>query len=331
MAGAAQESLTQSPEVNLARHVLARFGLTAPVDVVTLARNFAEVSVELLPVDIDGVCYDLKKSGVRPTIVLNKLRPSTRLRFTAAHELGHVLIPWHIGVMVDDISSYNSEAVPHYKMEDEANRFASELLLPSDWLSDKVDELNSPIDLIASAASSAKVSPAATAMKLITLLEPGHLYAQIDGDGTIMVSGRSPGTVAPSLRWGARVSDEAQFSVCEKQWAGKVGGAQYCWWKFPRRLTVPMAKDAREWRQILEDILLDVAEAGPARQHAKQSINGVIGGMNGRSSCQSTEELYAALLQRFEARRREGTLYDRVVQHPKFPDFLSQRVASLKR
>jgi hypothetical protein len=53
--------------------------------------------------------------------------------------------------------------------------------------------------------------------------------------------------------------------------------------------------------------------------------------MNGRSSAQSTEELYAALLQRFEARRREAELYERLVRHPKFPDFLSQRVATLKR
>ena len=108
MAGAAQESMIHSPEINLARRILARHGLSVPVDVIALARNYAEVSVEFIPVDADGVCYDLKRSGIRPKIVLNERRPSTRLRFTAAHELGHVLIPWHTGIMVDDTSSYNT-------------------------------------------------------------------------------------------------------------------------------------------------------------------------------------------------------------------------------
>lgn len=78
MAGTAQEGLTHPPEVNLARRVLARFRLTVPVDVIALARNYAEVSIELIPVDVDGVCYGLKRSNVRPKIVLNKLRPKNR-------------------------------------------------------------------------------------------------------------------------------------------------------------------------------------------------------------------------------------------------------------
>lgn len=323
--------MTRSPEVNLARRILARYGLAVPVDVIALARNYAEVSIEFIPVDADGVCYDLKRSGMRPKIVLNKRRPSTRLRFTAAHELGHVLIPWHTGIMVDDTSSYNTGVIQHYKMEDEANRFASELLLPSDWILSEAKRHSNPIELAGHIASVGDVSPAAAVMKLVSLLDPGHLYAQIDEDGIIVVSGRSPGTVATGLRWGMPVKAEAEFSICEERWTGKIGRGRYCWWKLPNRVALPLTQEDRAWRQILDEILLDVTEAGPARQHAKQSINGVIGAMNGRSSSQSSEELYAALLQRFEARRREGTLYERLVQHSKFSDFLSRRVSALQR
>lgn len=168
-------------------------------------------------------------------------------------------------------------------------------------------------------------------MALVSLLEPGHLYAQIDEDGIVVVSGRSPGTLASGLRWGMPLDAEAPFSICDERWTGKIDGTRYCWWKLPARVAVPAAKDIREWRQILDDILLDVADDGPARQHAKQSINGVVGAANGRSSSQSTEELYATLLQRFEARQREGSLYERIVRHPKFPDFLSQRIMALKQ
>lgn len=331
MAGAAQESMTYPPEVNLARRILARYGLVAPVDIITLARNYAEVSIEFIPIDADGVCYDLKRLGVRPKIVLNKQRPPTRLRFTAAHELGHVLIPWHTGIMVDDTSSYNTGVVQHYKMEEEANRFASELLLPSEWLLGEAKRRINPIELVGHIASTANVSPAATVIRLVSLLEPGHLYAQIDESGIIIVSGRSPGTIVSGLRWGALVDVEAEFSVYEERWTGKIGKARYCWWKFPDRVAVPSAQDKREWRQILDEILLDVADAGPGRQHAKQSVNGLVGGMNGRSLSQSAEELYAALLQRFEEKQRENSFYERLVQHPKFPDFLSQRVAALQR
>lgn len=331
MAGSAQEGLTFPPEINLARRVLTRFGLKVPVDVVTLARNYADVSIEFIPVDADGVCYDLKKSGVRPKIVLNRQRPPTRLRFTAAHELGHVLIPWHTGIMVDDTSLYNSGPVQHYQMEDEANRFASELLIPSAWLMTKRKHWYNPIELIAHAASIAEVSPAATVLKLASLLEPGHLYAQVDGNGNVIVSGRSPGTIASGLQWGAPVDAEAQFSICEEHWLGKIGGAQYYWWKLPGRVGVPAAQDDREWRLILNDILLDTTEAGPERQHVRQSINGTIGVIHGRSSSQSMEELYAALLQRFEAKRREGLLYERFIRHPKFPDFILQRLSAMRR
>lgn len=331
MVRATQEGLNEAPETNLARRILARFGLTLPVDVIALARTYAEVFIEFIPLDVDGVCYDLKRPGIRPKIVLNKLRPPTRLRFTAAHELGHVLIPWHTGIMVDDTSSYNPGVVDHYKMEEEANRFASELLLPTDRLTKEAKYRDNPIELVASFSAMAEVSPAATTIKLVSILDPGYIYAQVDENNIIVVSGRSPGTAVSGLRWGMPVEQEAQFLVSEECWTGEIGGTRYFWWRLPGRVAIPVVQDCREWRKILDEILLDVTEAGPARQHAKQSINGVVGATNGRSSSQSTEELYAALLQRFEARRRDGSLYDSIARHPKFSDFLSQRVAALKR
>jgi hypothetical protein len=331
LAKTAQSKLKYPPEINLARRVIARFHLTVPVDVVSLAKKYANVSMETLPIDADGVCYDLKRSGVRPKIVLNRMRPSTRLRFTAAHELGHVLIPWHTGIMVDDTSSSNSGVIQHYEMEDEANRFASEILIPSNWLLSEIEHWLNPIDLVAHVASVAEVSPAAAVIKVSSLLEPGYLYAQLAEDDVIIVSGRSPGTIASGLQWGVPVDTEARFSVCEERWTGKIGGARYCWWKLPNRVAVPVTQDKREWRQILDDILIDLTNAGPARQHARQSINGVFGAANGRSSTQSNEELYASLLQTFEVRRQQSLFYEHLTQHPKFSDFLSQRIAAIKR
>lgn len=63
--------------------------------------------------DIDGVTYQLP--DLPPCVFLNQDRPTDRLRFSLAHELGHLVM----------------HKVPSETMEDEANAFASALLMPA--------------------------------------------------------------------------------------------------------------------------------------------------------------------------------------------------------
>jgi len=62
---------------------------------------------------VDGVTVNAP--GTPPCIFLNRNQPADRQRFSLAHELGHIVM----------------HRVPTPTMEDEANKFASELLLPS--------------------------------------------------------------------------------------------------------------------------------------------------------------------------------------------------------
>jgi len=62
---------------------------------------------------VDGVT--LSVTGMPPCIFLNRNLTSDRLRFTLAHELGHIIM----------------HRVPTPKMEDEANAFAGALLMPA--------------------------------------------------------------------------------------------------------------------------------------------------------------------------------------------------------
>jgi len=64
--------------------------------------------------DIDGVT--LRPASTRPVILLNRNRPADRIRFSLAHEYGHVVL----------------HAYPYEAMEKEANEFAAELLLPQE-------------------------------------------------------------------------------------------------------------------------------------------------------------------------------------------------------
>lgn len=62
---------------------------------------------------IDGVSYRI--AGLPPLIFLNKARSADRLRFSLAHEIGHLVM----------------HRYPSTAMEDEADAFASELLMPA--------------------------------------------------------------------------------------------------------------------------------------------------------------------------------------------------------
>lgn len=66
---------------------------------------------------VDGVT--LRSSWMnQPCIFLNRYQPVDRLRYTLAHELGHIVM----------------HRVPSLEMEDEANAFASELLMPAEQI-----------------------------------------------------------------------------------------------------------------------------------------------------------------------------------------------------
>lgn len=108
------------------------------------------------PVDVEGLAAELgvlvhrawlgkDVSGqLRPTetgqfqITVNAADPETRQRFTIAHELGHFIYHRHlIGQGVGDDRAYRSAGAGLYnntaigpKQEQEANQFASGLLMP---------------------------------------------------------------------------------------------------------------------------------------------------------------------------------------------------------
>lgn len=68
--------------------------------------------------DVDGFSIFEKGEKLPPLIVVSNTLPGDRLRFTLAHELGHIILHSH-------------QLIPTQECETEANRFASEFLLPT--------------------------------------------------------------------------------------------------------------------------------------------------------------------------------------------------------
>lgn len=118
-----------------ARRVISRLRLLAPpIDVEAVAKELGvEVKLESFPNDISGA---LSRGRDHAVIAANLNHPSTRRRFTIAHELGHYLLH------PDSPAYYDQEHQVglHFRAritgaswdskEVEANRFAAELLMP---------------------------------------------------------------------------------------------------------------------------------------------------------------------------------------------------------
>ena len=74
---------------------------------------------------IDGV--SLQTQNCPPCIFLNKNQPNDRIRFTLAHELGHLVL---------------HKFAPSIDMEDEANEFAAEFLVPTEAIKGQLQTTN---------------------------------------------------------------------------------------------------------------------------------------------------------------------------------------------
>ena len=105
-----------------ASKVLDATGVRAPVDVFALIRQLG-IHLFFSEETLAGACHI---SDGNAHIWVKKSDPLVRQRFTAAHELGHVIL--HEQTLFHDLVM----VAGHDPQEQEANKFAYELLMP-DW------------------------------------------------------------------------------------------------------------------------------------------------------------------------------------------------------
>jgi Zn-dependent peptidase ImmA (M78 family) len=119
---------------------------------------------------ISGVTFSTP--GLSPLIVLNTDQPSDRMRFTLAHELGHLIM----------------HRFPSATMEAEANRFASALLLPEIDIRPYFVGRRVDLSLLASLKPEWRVSMAALLMAadsqgFLTANQKQYLWKQMSARG----------------------------------------------------------------------------------------------------------------------------------------------------
>ena len=313
------------PEINFAARLVQLKKLTPPIDIFDLAQEYATVHEVDFPVHVDGVCLDLKQRGKRPRILINRNLPRHRLRFTLAHELGHVLIPWHVGSIVDETEESQIDlGITYWGLEGEANRFASELLMPSKWAATILQRALNPVAAAESISAVAEVSFAAAMIKVQALLPKGYLFAKFIG-GELAYSSRTPGTVAsmPDVQK-ARLKD--LFPQAANHWTKSSASEEYHIWRFLDE--VPLEKASlRPWRDILDEILAEISVPPAEARNFKQRIMAVLSFANSSTRTHRTPAaVNSACLQRLHANVGKIRYLDKFVRHPKVPELLAAKI-----
>lgn len=315
------------PEVNLAKRIIEKNGLSPPIDVRKLVKQHADLQVHSIPFrGIDGICLNLKVPGKRPRVIINAGNAANRMRFTLAHELGHIIIPWHMGSFVDCLDSDAIHgSVEYWAAEDEANRFAAELLMPSSWVENHI-KIGADLAIIHKSISErCEVSAHAAAIRLAQFL-PANITFAIESSGNTEIGGRTDGTLANPLSWGEPFLHCA-YSYANEHFHTKLKTKTLHWW------ILPDGEDAdtgslRTWKEILDSIVGSLDLSAAEQKQLKSSVAGVIAYANGavkQTGTHTVSGVMAACIQRFHDRPQ----YDSVYRHPEFRAFLSAKARLL--
>lgn len=318
------------PEIKIAKRLAKKHGLKPPVEIWDFVAKFAEIEETVLPVDADAISINLKNEVRKPQIFINRFSDHNRKRFTLAHELAHIIIPWHVGSIVSHINSYQFFVDRIYtQIEAEANRFASEILLPYEWLQKKLKYFNGdPIHFTSKIAKKAEISFHSTTISVLNILPPGYLLAVISENGVVINSGRSIGTVAREPQKNEIIKDITNFypGVTDIK-SDEIGPLTFVWWHYDDHKEKIRDCDTREWRDVINIILDDIGITGDDAKKLLQRMNGVIGAVNSMNKQGTPNDLYQILFHKFSSLPHLKP----VAKHPDFKSFITKRVLALRK
>lgn len=326
-----------APEQQLAAVLVDRYGLAPPVDVVGLAQQFAELEEDDFPVRCDGLVVGLHGPRERPLILLRRTQGDARKRFTLAHEIGHILLPWHIGAAVACNTAaplFDEEAWHAASAETEANRFAAELLIPQVWLdSQYAAHGQESAAAVLEAIKEAEVSAHVACLRLINTLPAGHTFAMTDSFGNVVLSGQTKGTGVPPPERGERLArlerrrlDKFASAVEEVRY----GSNQITWWSFRGTdSTTGVGEDDRSAAEVLDALLADHGIGEAEARLVRQRLSGVIGYANGVARDDGVRDV-DSLFVRFRGRfAKTRPLPDELLDDPVFELWIRKRAEEL--
>lgn len=318
--------LANFPEVKLAKRIFNSQKLEIPFDIESLVNKYATVLYKSIPiVGIDGVSLNLKVPGKLPTVIVNSDISEKRRIFTLAHELGHVIIPWHLGTIVDDIYSQDYKDFEYSIIEQEANRFAAELLMPTEWVIENYKKIDFDISkLHHNICIQCNVSDQAAAIRIVDLLPMNIIYCAVK-ENIVMHSGSSNGTNAFLQKTNSSFKKKF-YPYIDDYKTLTSGQTTYHWWKLSSNINIASSDDERTWREIFDSIIQDI-DINEDIKSFKQSINGIIAFANGKTKRESNYSIDSVVSASIYKLRRENL--DEFVAHKDFELFILKKVTAI--
>ncbi|MCU0688536.1 MAG: ImmA/IrrE family metallo-endopeptidase [Phycisphaerales bacterium] len=278
-------------------------------------KTYADVEFVDLPTEADAYLLYEDEKRRRPLVLVSRNKSSNRQRFTLAHELGHLVIPWHIGEL--NYTQNGSKST----MEVEADSFASELLLPSLWIRNVV-ECQATLEDRIRVALTANCSMIATAIAISSAGSPGSVLA-ISSEGVVKWSSITSGSITASPPLGSRISN---WTATNPSWTiGNIerGTETFWWFRWPQHTAHTVTRTAK---QIFDTIA--TGKTAKSTAEAWTYFCAVTGGLSGKqsSSLGSVDQLYSQFKLRFQQASRVPSW---LTSHPRFDGLLSARSKEL--
>ncbi len=163
----------------LAKAVLNQLGTAIfpiPVEAIALGSGITEIR-EHETDSFEGMLLTdaAKDCGA---IIVRRSNSPTRPRFTIAHELGHFLNPWHrpsgegFRCSKSDMSERDTKnARAQFRVEAEANRFATELLMPTGEFRKRLGKFGPDLERLEKLTGDFGVSKLAASRRIVELSE----------------------------------------------------------------------------------------------------------------------------------------------------------------
>lgn len=302
--------------------IVRRYGLTPPVDVRSLVNEYADLDELTWPFECDAMVHGLSAPG-RPKIFLRDNQPPRRKRFTLGHELGHVLIPWHIESLACHIKRYSWSADGN---ESEANRFASHLLAPTAFLKNLTAASNEVAAWL-DGLQACEISAHAGLLALRRVLLAGYVFLLENADDLVEISSRGSSIKLP---WESGIPQYSQFESLSFKHGRVLHQERWVRWYQFVDVTPPRKNqtgDPRNTTQLLRDVLeRDGATTSDGRQKLNV-INGIVGGQLRARSDLGAGEMLGILKFRFSA----DSQFRHLLDDPDFLSYLERKATELKK
>jgi hypothetical protein len=303
----------------LARLVVERHDLHPPVDVRELCAEYAEAREVSWPhADVDGLLF---RRGDRARILIRITPRARRQRFTFGHELGHVLIPWHVGDLTCK-PSYEVADLSLIGPEQEADIFASGILMPDRWMAKLLVEHRDDMNAILSALNQAEVSAMAALLGLRRNLFSGWVFILHPGQGDAQFV-ITPGTQIPVTG-----PDRRRYLVETALDRGRtlIQDRSVEWFRMRPAADMPADFDAdSRATPFLRSALSEFISSPTRQRHLEYVLNGKVGGILRAGAGRPATELFATLEYRLQDE------FPSLISLPDFRTWLAIKAMAIER